>query len=58
MAFERVGEEGAAALEDDYREVIEKHDIGGDRGMIAASRVPRGGGDSRLGFSLSSRGCA
>lgn len=35
MAFERVGEEGAAALEDDTRAVIEKHDIGGDRGMIA-----------------------
>ena len=26
---------GAAALEDDYRKMIEKHDIGGDRGMIA-----------------------
>jgi hypothetical protein len=35
MAFERVGEEGAAALEDDTRAVIEEHDIGGDRGMIA-----------------------
>ncbi len=35
MAFERVGEEGAAALEGDYRKMIEKHDIGGERGMIA-----------------------
>jgi SAM-dependent methyltransferase len=35
MAFARVGEEGAAALEDDYRALIARHDVGGDRGMLA-----------------------
>ena len=35
MAFERVGEEGAAALEEDYRSMVARHDTGGDRGMIA-----------------------
>ena len=35
MAYERVGDEGAEALEADYRAMIERHDKGGDRGMIA-----------------------
>ena len=53
MAFERVGEEGAAALEGDCRKMIEKHDIGGDRAMIARGRVPGGCRYARLGRAAS-----
>jgi SAM-dependent methyltransferase len=37
VAFERVGEDGAQALEADLREVLERHNIAGDRALVAPS---------------------
>jgi ubiquinone/menaquinone biosynthesis C-methylase UbiE len=34
VAFERVGEEGADALESDLRDLLDRHNVGGDRALI------------------------
>jgi SAM-dependent methyltransferase len=41
MAFARVGEEGAPALEGDLREMIERRNIAGERAMVAPSEYLR-----------------
>ncbi len=37
MAFERVGQDGAAGLEDDYRALLEEYNVAKDGTLIAPS---------------------
>ncbi|MGZ8667157.1 MAG: hypothetical protein ACXWZM_08615 [Solirubrobacterales bacterium] len=36
MAFQRVGDEGTEALESDLRELLDRHNLAGDRALVVS----------------------